>query len=211
VGEAFDKTAKIMNLGFPGGPAVEKMAAQCADGAAALKRFPLPKPLYGQEGCNFSFSGLKTAVRRMADGLQDADKPALCFAFQETVAAILTDRTKHAVEAYLKILNKPQDKTEVTSPVCHMDAPAPQGALVVAGGVAANRRIRAALENLAASNGIRFIAPPLALCTDNAAMIAWAGLERLQRGLADATDFPVHARWPLDPDAPVVSAKSQKV
>jgi len=192
-GEAFDKTAKLLGLGYPGGPALERMALQCADPAHALKTFTFPKPLYGQEGCNFSFSGLKTAAKRLIDSMpQDASKPDFCFAFQETVAAILCDRTKNAIEKYLPLR-------------------APSPALVVAGGVAANKRIRAELESLAQKNGLAFVAPPLKLCTDNAAMIAWAGMERLKLGLTDSPDFPVYARWPLDPDAKVASLKSQKV
>jgi N6-L-threonylcarbamoyladenine synthase len=192
VGEAFDKTAKILGLGYPGGPAVEKTAAQCTDVPAALKRFSFPKPLLGKPGCNFSFSGLKTAARRAAADAGPAETVDLCCAFQETVAAILADRTRNAILQYLAL-----------NPLTP--------ALVVAGGVAANMRLRSVLESLAAKHGLRFVAPPLGLCTDNAAMIAWAGLERLRLGLIDPLDFPVYPRWPLDPDAPVASVKSQRV
>lgn len=197
VGEAFDKTAKLLGLGWPGGPAIEKLAASCTDVKSARARYPLPRPMVGKPGCDFSFSGLKTAVRRVIEGFPAGDIPHsaaadLCASFQETVADVLRDRMNNALESYLAL------------------APA-SPALVVAGGVAANKRLRSVLESAAAAKGLRFIAPPLALCTDNAAMIAWAGMERLQRGLTDDIDFPVRARWPLDPHAGVVAAKSQKV
>jgi len=188
VGEAFDKTAKLLGLGYPGGPALERMAANCKDPAGAVKKFTFPLPLVGKPGCDFSFSGLKTAARRMMDALEEDDKPDFCFAFQETIARILADRVKNAIAQYGNA-----------------------GTLVVAGGVGANKRVRTELETLAAKNGLGFMAPPIKLCTDNAAMIAWAGVERLQAGLIDAPDFPVHARWPLDPLAPVASIKSQKI
>lgn len=197
VGEAFDKTAKMLGIGFPGGPAVERMAASCGNANRARTRFALPRPLLGKPGCDFSFSGLKTAVKRAADSLpgeeyaQD-DLIDLCYAFQDVVSAVLVDRIKNAIA------------------LCRDIAPAVK-TLVVAGGVAANKTIRFALEGVSAQNGYTFVAPPLKLCTDNGAMIAWAGLERLRLGLADAPDFPVHARWPLDPAAGVVSVKSQKV
>lgn len=196
VGECFDKTAKILGLGYPGGPAVEKIAAQCLDGKAALARFPLPRPLFGKAGCDFSFSGLKTAVRRIAEtvDIDDAARIDLCFAFQETVAAVLQDRTRRAVRMYKDMVSSDMPRT-----------------LVTAGGVAANKRLCGMLQDLATAEGIGFTAPPLKLCTDNAAMIAWAGIERFRLGLQDPIDFKVHARWPLDPDAPIASIKSQKV
>jgi N6-L-threonylcarbamoyladenine synthase len=188
VGEAFDKTAKLLGLGYPGGPALEKKAAMCADPARAIKKFSFPKPLVGKPGCDFSFSGLKTAARRMIEPLPAAEIADFCCAFQETVALILADRVRNALGLFGQ-----------------------RGSLVVAGGVAANKRLRAVLEAVAAEHGVRFVAPPLNLCTDNAAMIAWAGIERLRAGLTDSLDFPVHARWPLDPHAPVASIKSQRV
>ncbi len=195
-GEAFDKTSKLLGLGYPGGPAVEKMAASCGTPDRARKKFPLPKPMVGKPGCDFSFSGLKTAVRRMADALPEEipqeDLVDICFAFQDVVADVLSDRVKNAIKMY-------KDQC----PDAH--------ALVVAGGVAANKALRAVLEKIAGDAGLRFIAPPLKLCTDNAAMIAWAGMERLQLGMVDAPDFKVHARWPLDPDAPVAQIKSQRI
>jgi N6-L-threonylcarbamoyladenine synthase len=194
-GEAFDKTAKLMGLGYPGGPAVERMASSCGTPDRARKKFPLPRPLLGKPGCDFSFSGLKTAVRRAVDAYTEEmpqdDIIDLCFSFQDAVADILADRTARAIEQYLAI---------------HPARPT----LVVAGGVAANKALRAVLEKTAAAQGLRFAAPPLKLCTDNAAMIAWAGIERLKVGLEDPIEFPVHARWPLDPDAPPAGLKSQR-
>ena len=183
VGEAFDKTAKMLGLGFPGGPAVER-AARDGDGS----RFKLPRPMRGREGCDFSFSGLKTAVhhavRSLPQGVADAGAAAdLAAAFQEAVADVLRDRTRRAIALFRK---------------------EHQGAvrLVVAGGVAANRFLRDRLEELARAEGSEMIVPPAELCTDNAAMIAWAGIERLRLGLSDPLDAPPRARWPLDADAP---------
>ena len=172
VGEAFDKTAKMLGLGFPGGPAVERAAA-AGDPAAV----PLPRPLVGSDEPHFSFAGLKTAVLRavQAGGHPAADIAA---SFQAAVVDCLVDRTRRALAVRPDV-----------------------GALVVAGGVAANRTVRAELEALAASHGLAFVAPPLWLCTDNAAMIAWAGVERLRAGLIDGLDAPARARWPLDPTA----------
>lgn len=172
-GEAFDKVAKILGLGFPGGPAVEK-AAQ----AGNPKAVAFPRPLVGSGEPHFSFAGLKSAVLRAADagghGAED-----LAASFQQAVVDCLVDRTRLALEAM----------PEAT-------------ALVVAGGVAANQSIRTALSALAGKNGLPFIAPPGWLCTDNAAMIAWAGAERFERGLIDGLEAVARARWPLDPDAP---------
>ena len=196
VGEAFDKTAKMLGLGYPGGPAVEKMAARCPDVAAARARFALPRPLIGQDSCDFSFSGLKTAVRRAVDALPAGevsieDAADICAAFQSTVGDIIIDRIKRAIDRYMG-----------TNP----KAPT----LVVAGGVAANQYLRGLLTQTCTKRGLHFAAPPLKLCTDNAAMIAWAGIERATRGLIDASDFSIHTRWPLDPDAVISSPKSQK-
>ncbi|MEE8544377.1 MAG: tRNA (adenosine(37)-N6)-threonylcarbamoyltransferase complex transferase subunit TsaD [Alphaproteobacteria bacterium] len=178
VGEAFDKTAKMLGLGYPGGPAVER-AAQAGESA----RFALPRPMLGRTGCDFSFSGLKTAVRRAVRELGDAPDGAaaadLAAAFQEAVAEVLSDRTRNAVAEF---------RTR------HGEA----RRLVVAGGVAANRFLRARLATLAAREGMEMIVPPPALCTDNAAMIAWAGIERLGLGLSDPLDTPPRARWPLE-------------
>lgn len=187
-GEAFDKTAKLLGLGYPGGPAVEKMALECKNPAAARTRFPLPTPMVGHDDCNFSFSGLKTAVKRIVDTLPESiersDAADICHSFQHSVGVILRDRTARAIEIFL-----------AAHPAhAHKKRPA----LVVAGGVAANKSLRAGLEDLCARYTMHFAAPPLALCTDNAAMIAWAGMERLQQGLTDAPDFPVYPRWPLE-------------
>ncbi|MGB7654408.1 MAG: tRNA (adenosine(37)-N6)-threonylcarbamoyltransferase complex transferase subunit TsaD [Novosphingobium sp.] len=170
LGEAFDKTAKILGLGYPGGPAVERLAL-----LGNPKAVKLPRPLLGSAEPHFSFAGLKSAVLRAKEtGLhQDAD---LAAAFQQAALDCVLDRTAKALGS----IDKPT-------------------ALVVAGGVAANQTIRAGLEALAAQHGLPFVAPPLALCTDNAAMIAWAGIERL--GQSDPLDFVARPRWPLDPDA----------
>ncbi|MBK8176269.1 MAG: tRNA (adenosine(37)-N6)-threonylcarbamoyltransferase complex transferase subunit TsaD [Rhodospirillales bacterium] len=185
LGEAFDKVAKMLGLGYPGGPLVEQ-AARTGDPA----RFSLPRPMYGRPGCHFSFSGLKTAVRHAIDGLPSGprrpqDVADLCAAFQVVAADCLADRARNALTQFRG---------------AHAGAPV----LVVAGGVAANTYLRTRLADLAAEQGARLIAPPQRLCTDNAAMIAWAGLERLQRGLCDGLDFAPRPRWPLDPSAPPV-------
>lgn len=179
LGEAFDKTAKILGLGFPGGPAVERLAAE-----GDPRAVPLPRPLLGNAEPHFSFAGLKSAVLRAKDsGLyREADIAA---SFQQAAIDCVIDRTRKALEL--------------------VDGPS---ALVVAGGVAANRAVRAALEGLAGEFGLRFVAPPLPLCTDNAAMIAWAGIERL--GQSDPLDFAARPRWPLDPDAAPVRGAGVK-
>jgi N6-L-threonylcarbamoyladenine synthase len=171
VGECFDKTAKLLGLGFPGGPAVER-AAQGGD----PRRFALPRPMWRKPGCDFSFSGLKTAVRLAVEKLGTPDPREvadLCASFQATVGDVLADRCAHALQA------------------------APLPTLVVAGGVAANLYLRSRLEQVAAAHGARLVAPPQKLCTDNGAMIAWAGLERLRLGQADSLDFKPRPRWPL--------------
>ena len=183
LGEAFDKTAKILGLGYPGGPAVERLA-----GEGDATRVSLPRPLLGSNEPHFSFAGLKSAVlRARAAGCHDAADIAA--SFQQAAIDCVIDRTRKALGL----------SDSVT-------------ALVVAGGVAANRAVRSALEGLAAEFGLAFVAPPLALCTDNAAMIAWAGIERL--GLAgfqpDPLDIAARPRWPLDPDAPPVRGAGVK-
>ncbi|MDE8651172.1 tRNA (adenosine(37)-N6)-threonylcarbamoyltransferase complex transferase subunit TsaD [Novosphingobium album (ex Liu et al. 2023)] len=181
LGEAFDKTAKLLGLGYPGGPAVERLAAQGDAGAV-----PLPRPLVGSAEPHFSFAGLKSAVMRakQAGVHQNADIAA---AFQQAAIDCLIDRTRRALAAA-----------------------GPVNALVVAGGVAANTAIRAALEALAADRGLPFVAPPLGLCTDNAAMIAWAGIERLALGQSDPLDIMARPRWPLDPEAEAVRGAGVK-
>jgi N6-L-threonylcarbamoyladenine synthase len=172
VGEAFDKTAKILGLGFPGGPAVEK-AALLGD----AKKVPLPRPLKGADEPHFSFAGLKSAVLRAHQSGQYAPED-IAASFQRAVVDCLADRLDYTLSRI-----------------------EPLAALVVAGGVAANLAIRAMLEAKAAQYAMRFVAPPLWLCTDNGAMIAWAGVERLAAGLTDGLDCIARPRWPLDPDA----------
>ena len=168
-GEAFDKTAKILGLGFPGGPAVERAAAR---GQAIV---PLPRPLKGSAEPHFSFAGLKSAVSRAAGQHAPDD---LAASFQAAVVECLVDRTAKALRT--------------------LPSGARPTALVVAGGVAANTAVRTALQALAGESDLRFVAPPLWLCTDNAAMIAWAGVERFAAGLTDPLDVPARPRWPLD-------------
>ncbi len=173
LGEAFDKTAKILGLGYPGGPAVEKLARK-GDPAAV----PLPRPLMRSKEPHFSFAGLKSAVLRAHDTGEHADAD-IAASFQQAALDCILDRTSSALAAMQ-----------------------PVTALVVAGGVAANQTIRAGLQNLATENGLAFTAPPLPLCTDNAAMIAWAGVERMAAGFGpDPLDLKARPRWPLDPQA----------
>ncbi len=182
VGEAFDKTAKLLDLGYPGGPAIEK-AARGGDPA----RFEFPLPMVGTEGCDFSFSGLKTAVRRAFESenaKQENIKADIAASFQRTVGEILMDRSLQAMDMFNKVTGGLKKEP----------------AFVVAGGVAANGEIRARLTGLCAANGFAFVAPPMSLCTDNAAMIAWAGVERFRAGLTDDLSMAPRARWPLDPD-----------
>ncbi|MEZ5996991.1 MAG: tRNA (adenosine(37)-N6)-threonylcarbamoyltransferase complex transferase subunit TsaD [Hyphomonadaceae bacterium] len=180
LGEAFDKLAKLLDLGFPGGPLVEK-AAKSGD----PRRFSLPRPLLGREGCDFSFAGLKTACAREAAALgtpTEQDKADLCASFQAAVLDIISDRTQHAMQMFDPIWGA-------------------RGRLVVAGGVAANQAVRGRLSDMADGRGYDFIAPPLKWCTDNAAMIALAGAERLRLGFSDDLSFPARPRWPLDGEA----------
>jgi N6-L-threonylcarbamoyladenine synthase len=175
-GEAFDKTAKLLGLGFPGGPAVERAARAGNPG-----RFSLPRPMVGRPGADFSFSGLKTAVRQIAEGFAPDDAQAvadLAASFQATVAAVLADRTRNAAREFARRFGSGHP-------------------LVVAGGVAANAAIRSALAGLAGEMGMPFVVPPPRLCTDNGAMIAWAGLERLRLGQGDGLDVEPRPRWPL--------------
>ena len=173
-GEAFDKIAKALGLGYPGGPALERLAAQ-GDGS----KIDLPRALLGRKDCDFSFSGLKTAAFRIAQTCEtDQDKADLADAVQTAIARQLADRSERALAAYAETHD--------------------HRLFVVAGGVAANKTIRATLQATAAKHGFDFLAPPLAYCTDNAAMIALAGLEKLARGETDPLDAPARARWPLD-------------
>ena len=181
-GEAFDKTAKLMGLGFPGGPAVERKA-ETGDAA----RFDFPRALLGRKGCDFSFSGLKTALRVKLDGLiakgavNEQDQADLCAGFQAACVEALSRVTTKAMAVFREA------HPQVASPV-----------LAVAGGVAANRAVRSNLESAALAQGFALVAPPLPLCTDNAAMIAWAGLERFAGGHVDDLTLAPRPRWPLD-------------
>lgn len=192
-GEAFDKTARVLGLPQPGGPAVEAEAL-----AGDPARFRFPRPLLDRPGCDMSFSGLKTALLRMRDqlveaqgGLKRADRADLCAGFQQAVAEVFTEKTRRALDSYL--------------------AEAPETpVLAVAGGVAANRTIRTVLQDLCRSRGVGFVAPPLRLCTDNAAMIAYAGLERFRAGGRDGMDLAARPRWPLDPSRPAMLGGGKK-
>ncbi len=183
LGEAFDKTAKLLGLAYPGGPAVERAAL-----AGNPQRFDFPRPLVGDARLDFSFSGLKTAVRQAAQSLEpvtEQDIADICASFQRAISRTLKDRVGRGLKRF---------KAE------HAGVARP--ALVVAGGVAANQMLRSTLQTLCAQSGFDFIAPPLSLCTDNAAMIAWAGAERLAAGMvADGLDVAPRSRWPLDAQA----------
>ncbi|RWX75146.1 tRNA (adenosine(37)-N6)-threonylcarbamoyltransferase complex transferase subunit TsaD [Neorhizobium lilium] len=184
LGEAFDKTAKLLGLPYPGGPAVEKAAQK-----GNSDRFSLPRPLVGEARLDFSFSGLKTAVRQAATDiapLSDQDVADICASFQKAISRTLRDRIGRGLARFSREF-------------AALDV---DPALVVAGGVAANQDIRRTLQALCLEHGFRFIAPPLRLCTDNAAMIAWAGLERLAEDMpTDTFDVAPRSRWPLDAQA----------
>lgn len=194
-GEAFDKTAKLLNLGYPGGPIIEKYAAQGDE-----KRFKLPRPLVGKPGCDFSFSGLKTAVRRAAEAcvdefgyLKESDQFDLCASFQMTVGDCLVSRLKNAIETA-------RNKVGLD----HFP-------FVVAGGVAANQYLRGRLQALMIEEGLSFHAPPLSLCTDNGAMIAWAGVEKLLNDPnIDDVNVSPRPRWPLDEAATPMGGSGRK-
>jgi len=184
LGEAFDKAAKLLGLPHPGGPAIE-LAAKRGDAA----RFALPRPVIDRPGADFSFSGLKTALRLAAEAiapLSDTDVDDLAASFQAAVVDVVANRAAHAIAAFADMHPGARN-------------------LVVAGGVAANQALRASLATEAGSHGFRLVAPPLRLCSDNAAMIAWAGAERLALGLTDDAGMAARPRWPLDPDsAPMI-------
>ena len=188
-GEAFDKTAKLLGLGYPGGPLVE---AEAANGDAT--RFKLPRPLLDRDGCDMSFSGLKTALRRQRDGLMTSDgglkvrdRADLCASFQAAVVDVLVEKSRRAL----------REAGGIT-------------AFAVAGGVAANSAIRSGLEHVTEVSGVPLIAPPLKLCTDNGAMIAWAGLETFLSGVAFDESFAARPRWPLDRDAAPMIGSGKK-
>lgn len=187
-GECFDKAAKLMGIPFPGGPNLEKAARCITDPDRALARFPLPHPMEGRPGCDFSFSGLKTALRSHVESLQtekaeplkDRDVADLSFALESAIAQSLAGRTAHAMQIFRK---------------CHPDA---EPILVAAGGVAANAKIRSSLLDSANRQGFSVKIPPPALCGDNAVMVAWAGVERLELGLVSPFDTIPQPRWPLE-------------
>jgi N6-L-threonylcarbamoyladenine synthase len=189
IGEAFDKTAKLLGLGYPGGPQVEKEAAH-----GDAKRFALPRPMAGRRDADFSLSGLKTALRLEAEKvapLSDQDVADLCASFQQAVVDVVMDRLRAGLRMFRERFGTPT-------------------ALVCAGGVAANQAIRKVLHRVAFEVGTDLVAPPPALCTDNGAMIAWAGAERLALGLTDSLDVAPRARWPLSDVTKVATAQSAR-
>ncbi|HZP71349.1 MAG TPA: tRNA (adenosine(37)-N6)-threonylcarbamoyltransferase complex transferase subunit TsaD [Pseudolabrys sp.] len=186
IGEAFDKTAKLLGLGYPGGPEVEREAMR-----GNPTRFNLPRPMHGRKEPDFSLSGLKTALRLEAEKiapLSDQDVADLCAGFQQAIVDVVFDRLRAGLQLF---------RTQFGTP----------SALVAAGGVAANQAIRRALNRLAFEVGTTLVAPPLDLCTDNGAMIAWAGCERLALGLVDSMNVAPRARWPLDEIAAAEGAR----
>ncbi|WP_226688999.1 tRNA (adenosine(37)-N6)-threonylcarbamoyltransferase complex transferase subunit TsaD [Ruegeria arenilitoris] len=192
-GEAFDKTARLLGLPQPGGPSVE-VEARSGD----PKRFRFPRPLLDRPGCDLSFSGLKTALMRMRDqivaekgGLTRQDRADLCAGFQQAIVDTLAEKTRRAMDLYLE------------------ENPA-EPVIAVAGGVAANSAIRAALETVCIEKDTQFTAPPLNLCTDNAAMIAYAGMERFRTGARDGLDLTALPRWPLDQTSPAMLGSGKK-
>ena len=189
LGEAFDKTAKLLGIEFPGGPKIEEWAKK-GDGGY----FKLPKPILKKGGCNLSFAGLKTAVLRTSKKLKnEKEKYHLAASFQKTINEILYEKTKIAMEEFSK--NKKNK----------------QNTFVIAGGVAANLSIRENLSKLAKEKNFTSIFPPINLCSDNAAMIAWAGIERYKINLIDNLEFPSKARWPLDSSAPFLKGPGLKL
>lgn len=192
-GEAFDKTARLLGLPQPGGPSVEKVGA-----AGDPNRFNFPRPLLERSGCDLSFSGLKTALLRKRDelvqqqgGLYQTDLADFCASFEEAVCDVLVEKSRRALEKYVAL-------RPITPVFC------------VAGGVAANKRIRTKLENVTKESGVLFVAPPLSLCTDNAAMIAYAGFELYDLGNRDDLDFAARPRWPLDSRKPAMLGGGKK-
>lgn len=192
LGEAFDKTAKLLGLPYPGGPAVERAAA-----TGNPKRFAFPRPLVGEARLDFSFSGLKTAVRQAAEGIApvtDQDIADICASFQHAISRTLKDRIGRGLQRFKEVF------PDVAEP-----------ALVVAGGVAANKEVRQTLDTLCIEHRFRFVAPPHHLCTDNAVMIAWAGLERMALGMpSDDLAVAPRSRWPLDQDAKALLAYGKR-
>jgi len=189
LGEAFDKTAKLLGIEFPGGPKIEEWAKK-----GDKNYFELPKPILKKGGCNLSFAGLKTAVLRTSKKLKSQkEKYNLAASFQKTINEILYEKTKIAMEEFLK------DKENI------------EKTFVIAGGVAANLKIRENLTKLSSEKKFTSIFPPVNLCSDNAAMIAWAGIERYKMNLIDNLEFPSKARWPLDSSAPFLKGPGLKI
>ena len=188
LGETFDKTAKLLSIGFPGGPMIEKLAKK-----GDKNRFLLPKPIYNRGGSNLSFAGLKTAILRLKDSIKThQDKCDLAASFQKTIVEILTKKTQKAIEQYLEYY--PKNKI-----------------LVVAGGVAANKEIRKNLKRLCKKQDFKIYFPDVKLCTDNAAMIALAGLERYKKGKFSNHNFAVNPRWQLDSKARFMKGAGVKI
>jgi N6-L-threonylcarbamoyladenine synthase len=188
VGEAFDKTAKLIGIKFPGGPQIESFAEK-----GDKNYFKLPKPILNKGGCNLSFAGLKTAVLKISKNINSKkDKYNLAASFQNTIENILYEKSKIAMSMFK------ENNKKVNS------------AFVIAGGVASNKKIRNTLKNLSIKKGFKPIFPPINLCSDNAAMIAWAGIEKFKLNLTDKLNFPARARWPLDENAPFMKGAGVK-
>jgi len=189
VGEAFDKTAKLLGIEFPGGPKIEEFAKKGDE-----NYFTLPKPIIHRGGCNLSFAGLKTAVLKISKKIKNKEeKYHLAASFQKTIEDILSEKSKFAMNLFKKKYNNEKKK------------------FVIAGGVASNNKIRKKLIDLSINNNFEPIFPPINLCSDNAAMIAWAGIERFKLGLSNKLDFPAKARWPLDEKAPFLKGSGIKL
>ena len=189
VGEAFDKTAKLIGIEFPGGPKIEEYAKKGDE-----NYFKLPKPIFNRGGCNLSFAGLKTAVLKISKNLKnDQEKYHLAASFQKTIEDILCEKSEVAMNLFEKNY---KNKKNI---------------FVIAGGVASNNKIRKKLINLSIQKKFEPVFPPINLCSDNAAMIAWAGIERFKLGLLNKLDFPARARWPLDNEAPFLKGPGIKL
>ena len=188
VGEAFDKTAKVIGIEFPGGPKIEEYAKKGNE-----NYFKLPKPIINRGGCNLSFAGLKTAVFKISKNLKDdEEKYHLAASFQKTIEDILCEKSKFAMNLFNEKYNNNKK------------------VFVIAGGVASNNKIRKKLIDLSIQKNFEPIFPPISLCSDNAAMIAWAGIERFKLGLLNKLDFPAKAKWPLDSSAPFLKGPGLK-
>ena len=222
-GECFDKSARLMGLPYCGGAALEQEASKCSDPAQALARFPLPIPMQGQDHCDFSFSGLKTAMRTHIEREQKKEQEEkrqdtppslsnqtisdLAYALQHSISATLEDRCARAMRRFHQtypdlFLDRQDDNRQDNNKKNNTNENAPASltspAFVVCGGVGANQAIRRALENLCQKNGFAFHAPPIPLCGDNGAMVAWAGLEWMRKGITTPLNIPARPRWALD-------------